>query len=106
MGAPNFPKPPSASIAFDPFPCHLFQLAGSEEYPQELDKPAQFRPHPPAGPHEIPNIEKALCHLIQGLLAIAGIGLLQDSLAYKPGQLRRNGTRLKPSVRSEEHTSE
>src|ERR1035438_6503715 len=78
---------PSASIALDPVPCHLLQLAGIEEYPQEFDKPAQLCPHPPTGPHEIPNIEEALRDLIQGLLAIARIGFLQNPLAYKARQL-------------------
>src|ERR1035441_3050178 len=82
--------PPSTSVALYSFPCHLLQLAGNEEYPQELHKPAQFRPYPPAGPHEIPDIEEALRHLIQGFLAIARIGLLQNPLTCKAGQLSRS----------------
>src|SRR5665647_3667686 len=33
---------PSTLMALDPFPCHVFQLARIEEYPQELHKPAKL----------------------------------------------------------------
>src|SRR5438128_1785259 len=42
---------PGVLGALDSFPGHLFQFAGIEENAQELDKPAQLCPHPPARPH-------------------------------------------------------
>ena len=81
-----------------PFPSHLLQFFGIEEDAQKLDKPPQLCPDPPARPHQIPDVEEPLSHLVQRLLAVTRICFLQKPLPHKTSQLRRYGAGLETRV--------